>query len=139
MLDIAEGYFEKAETLRTKKWQPEKAVKEYDKALDIYPRHVAAALGKAQALLAMSDADGAISLLDKLTEEEPADYRAPYELGRFFLSCGDYSNALDRLLVALDRNANVPEVHESLAEIYEAVEDDKSARQHREIAAKLRS
>lgn len=138
LLDIAESYFEKAETLRIQKWQPEKAVKEYDKALDIYPRHISAMLGKAQALLYMSDADGAISLLDKLTEDEPADYRAPYELGRFFLSCGDYSNALDRLLVALGRNANVPEVHETLAEIYEAVEESKTARHHRMIAAKLR-
>lgn len=138
LLEIAEGYFEKAETLRTKGWQPEKAVKEYDKALDIYPRHIAAALGKAQALLSMSDADSAIALLDKLTEEEPTDYRAPYELGRFFLSCGDYSNALDRLLVALGRNGNIAEIHDALAEIYEAVDDAKSARHHRKFAAKLR-
>lgn len=138
LLEIAEGYFEKAETLRTKKWQPEKAVKEYDKALEIYPRHIAATLGKAQALLSISDADSAIALLDKLTEEELTDYRAPYELGRFFLSCGDYSNALDRLLVALGRNGNVAEIHDSLAEIYEAVDDAKSARHHRKLAAKLR-
>ncbi len=139
LLDLAEDYYEKAETLRTQKWQPEKALKEYDRALDLYPRHIGAALGKAQALLAMSDADGAISLLDKLTASEPSDYRAPFELGRFFLSCGDYANALDRLLVAVERNANVADVHESLAELYEAVEDSKSARQHCKLAAKLRS
>ena len=138
LLEIAEEYFRKAETLRSKKWQPEKAVKEYDKALAVYPLHIPAVLGKAQALLSMSDADSAISLLDRLTETVPSDYRAPYELGRFFLSCGDYSNALDRLLVAHGRNAGVAEIHDTLAEIYEAVDDSKSARRHRKLAARLR-
>ena len=137
--EIADEYFEKAETLRTKKWDPEKAAKNYDKALSIYPRHIEAMLGKAQALLSMSDADGAISLMEKAADEDEHDYRPPYELGRFFYSCEDYANAVDRLLVALDRNSSIPEIHDTIAEIYEKLEDDETASKHRKKASKLRS
>lgn len=137
--EIADEYFEKAEMLRIKKWDPEKAVKQYDKALSVYPCHIEAMLGKAQALLSMSDADGAISLMEKAAAEDERDYRPLYELGRFFFSCEDYANAADRLLVAIDRNPNVPELHDTLAEIYERIEDNKTAAHHRKIAAKLRS
>ena len=136
--DIADEYFEKAETLRTKKWDPEKAVKQYDKALSVYPRHIEAMLGKAQALLSMSDADGAISLMEKAAAEDEHDYRPPYELGRFFYSCEDYANALDRLLVAEGRNPNVPEIHDLIADLYETIDDQKLAKRHRRTAAKLR-
>lgn len=137
--EIADEYFEKAELLRTKKWDPEKAVKQYDKTLSIYPEHIEAMLGKAQALLSMSDADGAISLMEKAAGIDEHDYRPPYELGRFFFSCEDYANALDRLLVALDRNPNIPEIHDTVAELYEKIEDSKLASQHRKVAARLRA
>ncbi|MDE5595521.1 MAG: AAA family ATPase [Muribaculaceae bacterium] len=137
--EIADEYFEKAEMLRIKKWDPEKAVKQYDKALAVYPRHMEAMLGKAQALLSMSDADGAISLMEKAAQMDEHDYRPPYELGRFFHSCEDYANALDRMLVAVDRNPNIPEIHDSLAAIYEEIEDDGNATHHRKTAAKLRA
>lgn len=137
--EIADEYFDKAEIFRTKKWDPENAIIQYDKALSIYSEHLEAMLAKAECLFSMSDADGAIALLDKMTRQFPDDYRAPYQLGRFFLSCSDYSNALDRLLLAVERNGNIPQVHDDLASLYQAVDDQKSARSHQKFAAKLRS
>ncbi len=134
---VAVEFVEKADACRAE-WDLEAAIKNYDRALHICPGHVDAMLGKALVLFSMSDAEGAISLIDQATADNPCDYRPPFELGRFFLSCEDYSNALDRLLSALERNDKVPEVHEALASLYDAIGESRQAEHHRKSAARLR-
>lgn len=138
LMKIASAHLKKAEVLRTEKWSPEKAIAEYNRALDLCPDYIEAILGKSQAMLALSDAEGALALLDRLTVDQPSDYRAPYEIGRFFLSCGDYINATDRLLLAEERNGSVAEIHEALAEAYESVGEKDTATLHRKKAVRLR-
>ncbi len=135
---LADEYVENADDCMADGWDYDAAVKGYNRALSIYPDHIEAMLGKAQALLAMSDADGAIAVLDRASEADQTDYRAPYELGRFFYSCDDFTNALDRLLVAVERNDKVADVHDLIADIYDAVDESRQARTHRKLAAKLR-
>ena len=135
---LADEYVERADRLRAD-WDVENALCNYDKALHILPGYVEACLGKAQALFAMSDADGAIALLNQASDSDLHDYRPPYELGRFFQSCEDYTNALNCFLKALERNDRVALIHDSLADLYDAVDDLRLAKRHRKAAAKLRS
>ncbi len=136
---IADRYIEMGDDCRRDAFDPEAAVSNYDQALSLLPDHIEAMLGKAQALFAMSDGEGAVDLLRRATDYAPSDWRAPFELGRFFLACGDLSNALDSLLVAVGRGPDVPAIHESLAEIYDAADDPERAAFHRRAASKLRS
>lgn len=136
--DIAGEYIAKADACLSASWDVESAIKNYDKALEIYPEHIDAMLGKAKALLTLSDAEGAIALFDSATILDDKDWRAPFELGRFFFSCEDYSNALDRFLFAHDRNKKIPEIHDALGDVYEAVGDSENARTHRKTADRLR-
>lgn len=136
---LSDEYVEMGDDCRRDGWDLGAAVSNYDRALSICSDNVDAMTGKAKALFDMNDADGAISLLEQATKLAPYDYRPPYELGKFFLSCDDLSNALDRLLIALDRNENMPAVHDTLAELYDHIEDQRSATMHRTIAIRLRS
>lgn len=136
--ELADEYVAMGDDCRSDSWDMQAALANYERALALWPDSVDAMIGKAKALFEMNEADTAISVLERASHVDGTDYRAPYELGRFFQSCGDMANALDRLMIAVDRNPRIPLVHDALAEIYDETDDRKSARMHRAAAARLR-
>ncbi|MDE5930006.1 MAG: hypothetical protein K2H03_05940, partial [Muribaculaceae bacterium] len=68
----------------------------------------------------------------------PDDYHAVMHAGQLALNAGDLSSAMDLLLTALGRNDKIPAVHDSLAEIYDALGEKKQASAHRAKAVRLR-
>lgn len=136
--ELADEYVEMGDDCRSDAWNLQAALSNYERALSLWPESIDAMIGKAKVLFEMNEADTAIATLEKASYTDEADYRAPYELGRFFLSCGDMANALDRLLIALQRNPDIALIHDSLAEVYEEIDDMPSARTHRNAAARLR-
>lgn len=139
MRKMSAEYVEMGDECRQDGWDISAALSNYDRALELSPDNIDAMIGKAKTLFEISDASNAIALLEQAAKSDVTDYRPAYELGRFFYSCDDMSNALDRLLVALERNDEVAVVHDALAKVYEAVEDKRSAKRHRNAAARLRS
>lgn len=132
-------YVEMGDECRRDGWDIQAALSNYSRALELYPGNIDAMIGKGKTLFDISDADNAIAMLEQAAKADEQDYRAPYELGRFFYSCDDYSNALDRLLVAVGRDDSVAVVHDALADVYDAVDDKRSAKRHRNTAVRLRS
>lgn len=136
--ELADEFVAAGDGCRSESWDMHAALVNYERALSVWPDSVDALIGKAKALFEMNEADTAIAALERASHVDEADYRAPYELGRFFQSCGDMANALDRLMIAADRNPKIAMVHDALAEVYDEIGDKKSSRIHRTAASRLR-
>lgn len=138
MHSVSDEYTEMGDSCRQNGWDISAALSNYNRALDFNPGNVNAMIGKALALFEMNDADAAIALLDKASHIDENDYRALFELGKFFFSCDDYSNALDCLLLSVERNDKVAAVHDALRQVYETIGDRRSARRHGNAASRIR-
>ncbi len=136
--ELADEYVEIGDTCRTEAWNLQAALNNYERALELWPDSVDAMIGKAKVLFEMNDADRAIATLERASHTDGSDYRPPYELGRFFQSCGDMANALDRFLIAVERQPKIALIHDALAEVHDAIDDKSTARRHRNTAARLR-
>lgn len=134
---LAREYVEMADECRADGWDLHAAVANYDKALSLCESYAPALLGKGLALLAAGDGQGR-DILHQACDADTADWRAPYELGRHYAAAGDPANALDRLMLALERNDRIAVIHDAAAEVYECVGDKSSARAHRTMARNLR-
>jgi len=138
MHSVSDEYTEMGDSCRQNGWDISAALSNYNRALDFNPGNVNAMIGKALALFEVNDADAAIALLDKASHIDENDYRALFELGKFFFSCDDYSNALDCLLLSVERNDKVAAVHDALRQVYETIGDRRSARRHGNAASRIR-
>lgn len=138
MHSVSDEYTEMGDSCRQNGWDISAALSNYNRALDFNPGNVNAMIGKALALFEVNDADAAIALLDKASHIDENDYRALFELGKFFFSCDDYSNALDCLLLSVERNDKVAAVHDALRQVYETIGDRRSARRHANAASRIR-
>lgn len=135
---LAREYVEMADECRADGWDLHAALANYDKALSLCESYAPALLGKGLALLAAGDADAGCEALLQACDADTADWHAPYELGRHYAAAGDPANALDRLMLALERNDRIAVIHDAAAEVYEGVGDKSSARAHRTMARNLR-
>lgn len=135
---LAREYVEMADECRADGWDLHAALANYDKALSLCESYAPALLGKGLALLAAGDADAGCEALLQACDADTADWRAPYELGRHYGAAGDPANALDRLMLALERNDRIAVIYDAAADVYEGVGDKSSARAHRTMARNLR-
>ncbi len=116
----------------------EAALANYDKALRLCPGHALTMLHKGRLLMDMGDLDGAENMLRKAADADDGDHESLLALARLYEATHAHAEALDCLLSALDRAPRVPDVHESLAELYDIIEMPEEAEEHRLEAARLR-
>lgn len=114
------------------------ALANFDKAISLAPEYAEAWLAKGILLAGMQSVDEAADCLNRAAALAPDNHRAPLELGMLYLATGDYHNALDRLMVAEQKNGKSAAVNSALADVYEAIGDDEEAEAHRRKAERLR-
>lgn len=135
---LSDEYVEQGDECRDEGLDVTLTLSHYDNALKIFPENIDAMIGKAKTLFDISDADSAISILERAAKIDSKDWRPQYELGKLFFACGDNSNALDRLLVASEISPKSAFIHDILADVYQAIGDNSSSRSHRNAASRLR-
>lgn len=134
---LAAEYVAMGDQCREEGWEMEAALANYDKALRLNPGMYVAMLGRARALEAMERYDDAVEAY-RLAEYCPgSDWRAPLEAGKLEAAVGDAAAALDLMLIALAKDGNQPDVHLSLASLYDKMGIDDQAARHNAIAQKL--
>lgn len=114
------------------------ALANYRRAIELAPEYHFAFTGRGLTLAAMGEYDNALADLRHASALAPDDYHAPLYAGQLALNAGDLSTAMDLLLSSLERNDKIADAHESLAEIYDALGENKQASAHRAKAVKLR-
>ncbi len=114
------------------------AMANYRRAIELAPDYHYAWTGRGLCHAATGDYDNALADLRHASALAPDDYHAVMHAGQLALNAGDLSSAMDLLLTALGRNDKIPAVHDSLAEIYDALGEKKQASAHRAKAVRLR-
>lgn len=118
-------------------WDPEPAMANFAKALDLNPQCYRAIVGKSRALIQTGDNETAIDILAKASRDYKR-YEAPYELGALYLSTGDLDNAVRYLKKAHRLAPKIPEILDALADICDALDEPEQAARYRARAAELR-
>jgi len=118
-------------------WDPEPAMANFAKALDLNPKCYRAIIGKARVLIQTGDNDAAIEILAKASREHKR-YEAPYELGALYLSTGDLENSVRYLKKAHRLAPKLPEIPDALADAHEALGMPEQAARYRARAEELR-
>ncbi len=101
-------------TLFLRKRQPDAALAELEKALQINPDYADAEMNVGVALLQKGDLDGAISHTRKAIEIDPGYFEADYNLGNLLQQRGRPDEAIPYYRKALAAKPNYPEAHNSL-------------------------
>lgn len=135
---LADEFVRLGHTSLDEAWEPRAAIANFEKALDLAPRHYDATIGLGRALAMSGDIDRAIDLLARAADTDSARAEAPYRLGALFLSQGDVANALNYLRRAKKADPARPEIYETLADAEEVSGDDTQAARYRRQAARLR-
>ena len=123
---------------------PMPAIANYDKAIRLSPLPEAYA-GRARAHEMMGDWNMAIADYQRVVATAPDDVKTIIALGNAYLQTGDYHNAMDRCMVALEllKEEECPRhiqaiLHDTLAEVFAAAGDSAAELEHRKIAQRLR-
>ena len=101
-------------TLFLRKRQPDAALTEFEKALQINPDYAEAEMNVGVALLQKGDLEGAISHTRKAVEIDPDYFEADYNLGNLLQQRGQPDEAIPHYRKALAAKPNYPEAHNSL-------------------------
>lgn len=117
---------------------PAPAIANYDKALRICPGHTEALLAKGRLLAAGGDYDNAEQCLRQAADNDNSDWRALAALADIYIGSMAYAEALDCLLLAVERQPKTVQLHDTLASLYETIDSPEDAEIHRAVAAQLR-
>ncbi len=117
---------------------PEPAIKNFNKAISIYPDFVDALIEKSKLLFDIGEFDAAISLAEKAVKTEPDNFEARLILGKLALSSDSLFQALDTFLTAVNLVPDNPEPYDYIAEIYLRVGEKGESKKYKALASKLR-
>lgn len=118
--DEAELLFQQAEEAREKGGGAERAAELYAQALKLRPRFAAAHVGRARALLARDDYDGALEQVAEARRDRAAYAEASVVEGRVLREMADHDAALDSFTRALRESRGFnPEAHTGVGLVHE--------------------
>ncbi len=114
------------------------AIANFDKALRLAPGCIEALAGKATVAQQLGNNDEAAKLLDEAAKLAPKQWELLLRLGKLKHAMRNYPTALITLKKALRLCKTNPEIHDSLADVYDRIGLTDQATHHRELALKLR-
>lgn len=114
------------------------AIANFNKALDIWPECFEAIVGKADIMICLDETDSALKLYEQALKLKPNDSATNYKAGLLKFKEKNYPGALISLKKSLRGNKGNPDIHETLADIYDEIGLTDKADEHRELAMKLR-
>lgn len=106
------------------------AIANYRRAMELSPDCGKAWAEIAEVYYSINDYDEAISCVRKAVKKLPYDWEPALRGGLMATSTGDYAQAMDLLLTALQRNKRIAAIHRALADLYLQLGDEGSANDH---------
>jgi tetratricopeptide (TPR) repeat protein len=113
-------------------------LREYQKELELNPKHTQALASIALEYEARGDLDTAISYARRAVEADPQFFGAHAVLGKLLASAGQAEQAIKELEIARDQASDSPQVHFSLATAYAMVGRKADAAHERAEFARLK-
>lgn len=134
----AEEYFQMGNECITQAHNPRAALANYDKALELNPKHIEAIIRKGITLLDDNQVRPALACFNQAIDLSPASFKAWLQKGRCLMKLADYDLALRAFLHALGLKKDSPRLHQLLSQTYNHLEDEDNASIHERIAQELR-
>ncbi len=135
---FANEYYQMGNECITQAHNSRAAIANYDKALELYPKHVDALVQKGATLCGMKEYDKALHCIEEAISLSPAHFKAWFQKGRVLMERNDFDLALKTLLHALGLKEDNPRLHELLGDCYNRLNDEERAALHWKIAEELR-
>ena len=114
------------------------AIRNFDKALKLYPEFIDAWVRKGVTLLDLNDNYGAQTCFNEAVRLSPASFKAHYNRGKCHILLKNYDEAVTDLEKAVTIKSEHAAAHEYLAEAYRYLGDNELAQRHQDIADELR-
>jgi tetratricopeptide (TPR) repeat protein len=114
------------------------AIRNFDKALKLYPAYVDAWVRKGLTLLDMGDTHAGQTCLNEAVKVSPLSFTARYNRGKSLLRLHYYEEAIADLHKAITIKTNHAGAHEYIAEAYSLLGLESLAEHHRNIAERIR-
>src|SRR5262249_51793825 len=117
--------------------QPDKAIAEFKKELELQPKHPQSLMQIAFEYLNRGDAKEALSWAKQAVEAAPDDFAAHKVLGQALLETGDADTAIAELQKGITLAPESPSLHFQLARAYQKVGRLEDANKEREEFTRL--
>jgi tetratricopeptide (TPR) repeat protein len=117
--------------------QPEKAIEEFKKELQIQPNHLDSLMQIAFEYLKESNTDAAMPWAKQCVEAAPNSFAAHKALGDALLASNDIEGAIRELETSARLAPDSPSTHLSLAKAYQRAGREEAATKEREEFARL--
>ena len=117
--------------------QPEKAIEEFKRELQIQPNHLESLMQIAYEYLKESNGDAAMPWAKQAVEAAPNSFAAHKALGDALLASNDVDGAIKELETSLRLAPDSPSAHLSLAKAYQRAGRSEEATKEREEFARL--
>lgn len=134
----ADEYFQMGNECITQAHNTRAALANYDKALELNPKHVEALIRKGVTLLDDKQVRPALVCLNQAIELSPASFKAWLQKGRSLMLLADYDLALHTFQHALGLKKDSARLHQLLSQTYNHLGDESNAAIHERIAQELR-
>ncbi|MDR1556595.1 MAG: AAA family ATPase [Tannerellaceae bacterium] len=136
--EYAREYFLMGNECITKAGDVRAAIRNFDKALRLYPAFVDAWVRKGISLLDTGDYYAAQTCFNEAVRLSPLSFKARYNRGKCLILLKHYEEAVADMDKAIAIKSDHAAAHEYLAEAYRCLGDEKKARYHQHIADELR-
>lgn len=134
----AQEYYEMGNLCITEAHDAKAAIKNYDKAIELYPTFIDAWVRKGVTLMDEKDHHEALKCLKKATKLSPSHFKAWYNLGRLHQQMSDFEAALNDFQHATSLNSTHAKSFELMGDCFSSLGDEENAALHWAIAEKLR-
>lgn len=134
----AKEYFEMGNQCITEAHNSKAALRNYDKALDLYPNYVECWIRKGVTLLDEKRYDEAQKCLKKATTLSPTEFKAWYNIGRLHMEMNDFERAVADFQHATSIRQDHAKTFDLLGDCYSRLADEDNAALNWAIAEQLR-
>lgn len=137
--EYAHEYYLMGNECVTKARDYKAAIRNFDKALKLYPLYTDAWIRKGITLLDMDESYDALVCLNEAVRLSNTSFKARYNRGKCHLQLKNYEEAVADLEKSSTLKPQHAATHEYLAEAYRHLGENELAQQHQDIADELRN
>lgn len=134
----AQEYYEMGNLCITEANNPKAAIKNYDKAIELYPTFVDAWIRKGNTLLDEKDYQGALHCLKHASILSPNNFKAWFNLGRLHMETNHFEQAVSDFDHATSLKSDHERTYRLLGDCFARLGDEEKAELNWAIAEKLR-
>lgn len=134
----AQEYYEMGNLCVTEAHDSKAAIRNYDKAIELYPTFIDAWVRKGVTLMDEKDYHESLKCLKNATKLSPKHFKAWYNLGRLHQQMRDFEAALNDFQHATSINTTHAKSFELMGDCFSSLGDEENASLHWEIAKKLK-